>query len=85
MTPRTTLALTALLVVLATGAEAYDGRWLMVENLDTQTCYRVMALPGAVPKGKNWLRLGVFNTFRAAAMWTWEHRGGVCKHSPLFS
>jgi hypothetical protein len=84
MTPRTILALTVLLVLQATGAEAYDGRWLVVENLDTQTCYRVMALPGALPEGKNWQRLGVFNTFREAAMWTWGHRGGVCKFSPLF-
>jgi hypothetical protein len=53
----------------------------VAENLDTQTCYRVMALP----EGKNWLRLGVFNTFREAAMWTSEHRGGVCKYRPLFS
>jgi hypothetical protein len=69
----------ALLMVLP--AHAYSGRWLVVENVDTGTCYRMTAMPG----GANWRRLAVFNTFRQAGRWTWEHRGGVCRNSPVFS
>lgn len=79
MTPRNILALTALLAILATRADAYDGAWLVVENLDTQTCYRMTALPD----GKEWAKLGLFNTFREAGMWAWEHRD-ICKSSPVF-
>lgn len=61
-------------------AIAYEGRWLVVENLETRTCYRMTGLPD----GKSWRRLGVFNTFREAGMWTWEHRG-ICRSSPVFS
>ena len=73
--------LVAGVVLTATGsASAYSGSWLVVENLDTQTCYRMTDLPD----GKNWQRLGEFNTFRQAGMWIWEHRSGVCQKSPVF-
>lgn len=61
-------------------AQAYGGRWLVVLNTDTATCYRMTAMP----EGKNWQRLGIFNTFREAGMFTWEHRDGVCRNSPVF-
>jgi hypothetical protein len=61
-------------------AVAYDGRWLVVEDVATQTCYRMTELPD----GKTWRQLGDFNTFRQAGMWIWEHRGGVCQSSPVF-
>lgn len=64
----------------AVPAVAYDGRWLVVEDLTTQSCYRMTELPD----GKNWRQLGDFNTFRQAGMWIWEHRGGVCQSSPVF-
>lgn len=67
-------------LMLAGPAAAYDGQWLVVENLDTQTCYRMTQMPD----GKNWQQLGVFNTFRQAGMWTWEHRD-ICRHSPVFN
>jgi len=62
-------------------ASAYGGRWLVVEDLTDQTCYRMTELPD----GKNWRQLGDFNTFRQAGMWIWEHRGGLCHSSPVFS
>ena len=65
----------------AASANAYSGHWLVVEALDTQTCYRMTELPG----GTNWRQLGEFNTFRQAGMWIWEHRSGVCQKSPVFS
>jgi hypothetical protein len=71
----------ALALTLAAPALAYSGRWLVVEDLQTQTCYRMTQLPD----GKNWQQLGEFNTFRQAGMWIWEHRGGVCQLSPVFS
>ena len=74
-----TVIAAALLTALP--AHAYGGRWLVVENLDTATCYRMTATPG----GPNWRRLGIFNTFRQAGQWTWEHRGGACRYSPVFS
>ena len=64
----------------AVPAVAYDGRWLVVEDLATQSCYRMTELPD----GKNWRQLGDFNTFRQAGMWIWQHRGGVCQTSPVF-
>lgn len=73
-------AMLMLMLMLAGPAAAYDGQWLVVENCDTQTCYRMTQMPD----GKNWQRLGVFNTFRQAGMWTWEHRD-ICRHSPVFS
>lgn len=69
---------TALLAALP--AQAYSGRWPVVVNLDTATCYRITAMPD----GPNWRQLGIFNTFRQAGRWTWEHRGGVCRYSPVF-
>jgi hypothetical protein len=68
-------------LLTALPAHAYSGRWLVVENVDTGTCYRMTAIPG----GTNWRKLGIFNTFRQAGRWTWEHRGGVCRNSPVFS
>jgi len=68
-------------LLLAAPARAHDGRWLVVENLDTATCYRVTAMPA----GRNWRRLGIFDSFRDAGRWTWEHRTGVCRRSPVFS
>jgi hypothetical protein len=73
----TGLAITLLLTVQA---GAYDGRWLVVEDIATGTCYRLTQKPG----GDNWRRLGSFNTFRQAGQWTWAHRDGVCRHSPVF-
>lgn len=67
-------------LLLAAPASAYGGRWLVVENSDTQTCYRLIQMPD----GGNWVRLGIFNTFREAGMWTWEHRTSLCRHSPVF-
>ena len=74
-------AVIAAMLLMALPAHAYSGRWLVVENLDTATCYRMTAMPD----GPNWRRLGIFNTFRQAGRWTWEHRGGVCRYSPVFS
>jgi len=62
-------------------AVAYSGRWLVVEDLNTQTCYRMTEMPD----GTNWRQLGDFNTFRQAGMWIWEHRDGICQNSPVFS
>jgi hypothetical protein len=74
------LTLVVALVLTAGAARAYGGQWLVVEDLDTQTCYRVTQMPS----GDNWLRLGAFNTFRQAGMWTWEHRA-TCRRSPIFN
>ena len=68
-------------LLLAPPAKAYSGSWLVVLNTDTGTCYRMTAAPA----GKNWRQLGVFNTFREAGTFTWEHRGGVCRSSPVFN
>jgi hypothetical protein len=67
-------------LMLAGPAGAYAGKWLVVEDLNTQTCYRMTEMPD----GGNWRQLGIFNTFRQAGMWTWEHRD-ICLHSPVFS
>jgi hypothetical protein len=76
----------ALLVIVAglaaaSSAVAYSGHWLVVEAVDSQTCYRMTELP----EGQNWRQLGEFNTFRQAGQWIWEHRAGVCQNSPVFS
>lgn len=68
-------------LLLTLPAQAYGGRWLVVVNTDTGTCYRMTEMPA----GKNWQRLGIFNTFREAGAFTWEHRGGMCRNSPVFS
>jgi len=68
-------------LLLTAPAGAYNGRWLVVEDLNTATCYRLTQMPD----GNNWRSLGIFNTFRQAGRWTWAHRGGVCRHSPVFS
>jgi hypothetical protein len=67
-------------LMLAGPAAAYAGKWLVVEDVQTQTCYRMTQMPD----GDNWRQLGIFNTFRQAGMWTWEHRD-ICLHSPVFS
>ena len=67
-------------LVMAGSAAAYSGHWLVVEAVDTQTCYRMTEFP----EGKNWRQLGEFNTFRQAGMWIWEHRDGLCQDSPVF-
>ena len=60
-------------------AYAYSGRWYVSEDLASHTCYRLTS-----PKdGENWRMLGVFNSFREAGTWTWEHRD-VCERSPVF-
>jgi hypothetical protein len=79
MTPRNILLLAALLTLSMGVARADGGSWLVVEDSDTQTCYRMTALPD----GKNWVKLAELNTFREAGMWTWEHRD-ICKSSPVF-
>ena len=61
-------------------ALAYDGHWLVVQAVDSQTCYRMTDLPD----GNNWRQLGEFNTFRQAGQWIWEHRTGPCQNSPVF-
>jgi len=61
-------------------AHAYSGRWLVVENRDTGVCYRLTQMPD----GPNWVQLGIFNTFRDAGRWTWEHRGAPCRASPVY-
>jgi hypothetical protein len=61
-------------------AVAYSGRWLVVEDINTQTCYRMTEMP----EGTHWRQVGDFNTFRQAGMWIWEHRGGICQSSPVF-
>ncbi len=73
------LAIVAALTA-ADPAIAYDGRWLVVEDLSTQACYRMTE----IPDGNHWRQLGDFNTFRQAGMWIWEHRGRVCQSSPVF-
>jgi hypothetical protein len=74
-------SLVIVLLALAAPAGAADSAsWLVVENLDTQTCYRMTDMPA----GANWRRLGQFNTFREAGTWIWEHRGSLCPKSPVF-
>ena len=57
----------------------FGGNWHVVENLRTETCYRVTEfnpMPG-------WRDLGRFNTFRTAGRFVWSHRDR-CKSSPVF-
>jgi hypothetical protein len=76
-----TLVLVGMTLTASGPADAYSGRWLVVEDISSQTCYRMTEMPD----GANWRQLGDFNTFRQAGMWIWEHRGGVCQSSPVFS
>ena len=69
-----------IIAALAGPAAAYSGHWLVVEAVDSQTCYRMTELPD----GTNWRQLGEFNTFRQAGQWIWEHRTGLCQNSPVF-
>ena len=75
------LILVAAALTASGTANAYSGRWLVVEDVSTQTCYRMTEMP----EGANWRLLGGFNTFRQAGMWIWEHRNGVCQSSPVFN
>jgi hypothetical protein len=68
------------LALAAPASAAGAASWLVVENLDTQTCYRMTDMPS----GANWRRLAQLNTFRAAGTWIWEHRGSQCPKSPIF-
>jgi hypothetical protein len=74
------IVMIAAILVPAIPAVAYNGKWLVVEDTNTQTCYRMTQMPA----GQNWVKLGEFNTFRQAGMWTWEHRSTICPHSPVF-
>ena len=72
------LALSATSFANVTGF--FGGRWHVVENLRSQTCYRVTdfrPMPG-------WRDFGPFNSFRSAGRFVWSHRD-VCKSSPVFS
>lgn len=73
--------LSAILVMLALSgpASAYAGPWHVVENLSTQTCYRVHA---TAPR-EGWRDFGMFSTFRRAGTWIWRHRA-ICRASPVF-
>jgi hypothetical protein len=76
------MALSLVIVAALVGpAVAYSGHWLVVEAVDSQTCYRMTE----IPDGNNWRQLGEFNTFRQAGQWIWEHRSGLCQNSPVFS
>ena len=58
----------------------FGGTWHVVENLRTETCYRVTGFsptPG-------WRDLGKFNTFRTAGRFVWSHRD-ICRSSPVFN
>lgn len=57
----------------------FGGTWHVVENLRSQTCYRVAdfrPMPG-------WRDFGRFNTFRTAGRFIWSHRD-ICRASPVF-
>jgi hypothetical protein len=58
---------------------AYDGRWHVVENLQTQACYRVTDFHPT----EGWRDFGIFNTFRMAGTFVWSHRD-ICRSSPVF-
>jgi hypothetical protein len=58
---------------------AYDGRWHVVENLQTQACYRVTDFHPT----EGWRDFGTFNTFRMAGAFVWSHRD-ICRSSPVF-
>ena len=57
----------------------FGGNWHVVENLSTQTCYRVTSFTPA----PGWRDFGTFNSFRTAGRFVWSHRD-VCKSSPVF-
>ncbi len=63
----------------ASSALAYSGSWHVVENLDSQTCYRVTHFAPT----KGWRDFGRFNTFREAGFFIWSHRS-ICRYSPVF-
>ena len=63
----------------ATTPGFFGGNWHVVENLATQTCYRVTSFT-PVP---GWRDFGIFNSFRTAGRFVWSHRD-VCKASPVF-
>ena len=58
---------------------AYGGSWHVVENVSTQSCFRV---PYFAP-ARGWRDFGRFNTFRMAGAWVWRHRD-ICLYSPVF-
>ena len=58
----------------------FGGNWYVVENLQSQTCYRVTSFIPA----PGWRDLGAFNSFRSAGRFVWSHRD-ICKMSPVFS
>jgi hypothetical protein len=60
-------------------ALAYSGKWHVVENLRSQTCYRVTRFTPT----KGWHDFGRFNTFRQAGFFIWSHRS-ICRYSPVF-
>ena len=73
------LAATFAILLLATPAFAYSGRWHVAEDLSAHACYRVTdftARPG-------WKDLGTFATFRMAGVFIWSHRD-ICQSSPVF-
>ena len=58
----------------------FGGKWHVVENMRTQTCYRVSdfsPMPG-------WRDLGRFDSFRSAGRFVWSHRASTCRSSPVF-
>ena len=76
-----TLILVGVTLSASGAADAHSDRWLVVEDLNTQTCFRMTEMPD----GANWRQLGDFDTFRQAGMWIWEHRSDTCQNSPVFS
>lgn len=76
------LAVSATTFVEVAGANVtgfFGGNWHVVENLRTETCYRVpkfRPMPG-------WRDLGRFNSFRTAGRFVWSNRDR-CKSSPVF-
>lgn len=73
------LVLLALSVSTWSPSFAYGGTWHVVENVTTNTCFRVPTFAPA----NGWRDFGRFNTFRMAGAWVWRHRD-VCIHSPVF-
>ena len=78
-TMRRALITSVLLLALTAPVFAYGGNWHVVENLKTQTCYRVHNM---APR-EGWRDFGAFNTFRMAGAWIWRHRAN-CRSSPAF-
>jgi hypothetical protein len=73
------LILLAVSVSTLSPSFAYSGKWHVVEDLSTQSCFRV---PYFAPQN-GWRDFGRFNTFRMAGAWVWRHRN-VCIYSPVF-